>query len=163
MFIQYLSDKYIQSFIFYLNFNIIYDLSEGYELFSERVPTKLELSSRSSPLIRFLKIINYNRLIRYLPKYLKELTMSNDFNHPIKYSIKLRNGNTKTFSLFSKLKILKFGWNFNQIIDNHLPIELKVLELGHNFRQSVSKLPPNLEELEIDIILINLFQNYRNH
>jgi len=131
MFIEYLNSKYIKYFIFYLNFDIKYNVS---------IRDNKNISSL--PLINITKLYLYDKFnqnidfISNLP--LKILKLGNYFDHSIHKLSESRN-----------LKKLKIGNSFNQPIDDILPKNLKVLSLGYKFNQSVDHLPLDLKELTL--------------
>ena len=123
MFIQYLSDKYIRYFIYYCNFDIIYDLHEEYNIYR-----------RSYQLARINLLIDLNQSIT-LPQNLKVLKLKNWFNQPIDLpGSKIRPGLPKG------LKKLYLGFNFNQPLI--LPKGLR-----SEFNHPIKILPKKLEKL----------------
>ena len=49
----------------------------------------------------------------------------------------------------SGIKTLKFGWCFNQPVDN-LPKNLKIICFGQKFYQNIDNLPDSIEEINFD-------------
>lgn len=82
-----------------------------------------------------IKPINFTSYIPTLTK-LKSLILDEKFNKDISFLTSLES-----------LTLLKFGNQFNQIVDNLLPPNLEHLTFGFRFNQEVNHLPNNLKYL----------------
>jgi len=162
MFTQYLSDKYIQYFIFYYNFDVRYILTSQYLFsgldkidlvkilnlnFNINQPIDELIFNNKQDMYKSIQNLRelylgerFNQTIDYLPQSLKILILEDNFNQSVNH-------------LPKNLKIIKFGRKFDQPV-NYLPQSLKELKTGLYFNQNIDYLPQNLEKL----ILNSLFK-----
>ena len=157
MFIDYLSDRYVKYLIFYINFNIKYNLYFKYSFHED--PTLLSLINMSKlyfyyfyfheipDLAQKIFLDIYSIITIDFHQSLKDLTLGDCFNQPITCSSRgTCEMTSSSLNLPSSLKKLTLGRCFDQSLI--LPQSLKKLTLGNCFNQPLI-LPQLLEVINI--------------